>query len=221
MVRIPEGWFHMGCETGRDDEKPVHRVRVDAFEMAAHQTTNAEYARFLAATGRRTPLNWNLPNFNLPDHPVVAPSWFDAVKYCEWLSQTTGHRYRLPTEAEWERAARGGIENQLYPWALRAQSLWAFRYRRQRPRMVRGFLRRRLLRFVAAIQSARAGLQFAARLTRRFVAARHQSFAVRRPFEYPSRIPIRRLRLPRSPQRSPGLASAPIPNRSSAGTCHG
>ena len=106
----------MGCETGRDDEKPLHRVWVDAFEMAAHQTTNAEYARFLSATGHRPPLNWNQPNFNLPDHPVVAPSWFDAAKYCEWLSQNTGRNYRLPTEAEWERAARGGVESKLYPW---------------------------------------------------------------------------------------------------------
>jgi len=106
----------MGCETGRDDEKPVHRVWVDGFEMAARQTTNAEYARFLAATNHRTPLNWNQPNFDLPDQPVVAPSWFDAVKYCDWLSKSTGQHYRIPTEAEWERAARGGAENQLYTW---------------------------------------------------------------------------------------------------------
>jgi len=106
----------MGCETGRDDEKPVHRVWVDAFEMAAHQTTNERYARFLAATGHRAPLNWNQSNFDLPDHPVVAPSWFDAAEYCEWLSKIAGRRYRLPTEAEWERAARGRMENQLYPW---------------------------------------------------------------------------------------------------------
>ena len=116
VVRIPEGWFQMGCETGRDDEKPVRRVWVDALDMAAHQTTNEEYARFLSATGHRTPLNWNQPNFDLPDHPVVAPSWFDAAKYCEWLSQMTGRHYRLPTEAEWERAARGGMESKLYPW---------------------------------------------------------------------------------------------------------
>ncbi|MFY9529281.1 MAG: SUMF1/EgtB/PvdO family nonheme iron enzyme [Candidatus Acidiferrales bacterium] len=115
-VRIPEGWFLMGCETGRGDEKPAHRVWVDAFEMAVCQVTNADYARFLVAARHRTPLHWEDPNFNHRDQPVVAPSWFDAVAYCEFLSQITRRRYRLPTEAEWERAARGGIEDKLYPW---------------------------------------------------------------------------------------------------------
>ena len=116
MVRIPAGWFEMGCETGRDDEKPVHRVWVDAFELAAYQVTHAEYARFLAATKHPQPLHWDDSNFHHPQQPVVAPSWFDAAAYCEWLSKTAGRRYRLPTEAEWERAARGGVEGQLYPW---------------------------------------------------------------------------------------------------------
>ncbi len=116
MVRIPAGWFEMGCATGRDDEKPVHRVWVDAFELAACQVTNAEYARFLTATGHPAPLHWDDPNFSDPQQPVVAPSWFDAVAFCEWLSKLTGRRYRLPTEAEWERAARGGGEGGLYPW---------------------------------------------------------------------------------------------------------
>jgi formylglycine-generating enzyme required for sulfatase activity len=116
LVRIPEGWFWMGCETGRDDEKPVHRVWVDAFELGVHQVTNAGYARFLAATQHPKPLHWDDPNFNNPRQPVVGPSWFDAVAYCDWLSKLTGRRYRLPTEAEWERAARGGVEGKLYPW---------------------------------------------------------------------------------------------------------
>jgi formylglycine-generating enzyme required for sulfatase activity len=116
MARIPEGWFWMGCQTGRDDERPVHHVWIDAFELAAYQVTNADYARFLAATKHPQPLFWEDPNFNHPQQPVVAPSWFDAVAYCEWLSKMTGHRYRLPTEAEWERAARGGVEGKLYPW---------------------------------------------------------------------------------------------------------
>ncbi len=116
MVRIPEGWFWMGCQTGRDDEPPVHRVWIDAFELAAYQVTNADYARFLAATHHPQPLFWEDPNLNHPQQPVVAPSWFDAVAYCEWLSKMTGRRYRLPTEAEWERAARGGVESKLYPW---------------------------------------------------------------------------------------------------------
>lgn len=106
----------MGCETGRDDEKPVHHVCVDAFELAAHQVTNAEYARFLAATRRPEPLHWNDPNFNHTNQPVVAVSWFDAVAYADWLSQMSGRPYRLPTEAEWECAVRGGVDGELYPW---------------------------------------------------------------------------------------------------------
>lgn len=116
MQPIPEGWFEMGCDVGRDDEKPVHRVWVDAFELATFQTTNAEYGRFLEETRHPTPLLWDDPNFRDPVQPVVAVSWFDAVAYCEWLSRKFGKRYRLPTEAEWERAARGGVEEELYPW---------------------------------------------------------------------------------------------------------
>jgi formylglycine-generating enzyme required for sulfatase activity len=116
MVGIPEGWFLMGSDTGQDNERPVHRVYVDAFEVAACQVTNAEYAQFLASTGHRKPLHWDEPLFSHPDQPVVAPSWFDALAYCEWLSEWTERRYRLPTEAEWERAARGGLEQRLYPW---------------------------------------------------------------------------------------------------------
>jgi sulfatase modifying factor 1 len=116
MVRIPEGWFAMGSGAGQDNERPVHRVWVDAFELAACQVTNAEYARFLAGTNHRTPLHWDDPEFSHPGQPVVAVSWFDAVAYCEWLNRLTGRRYRLPAEAEWERAARGGVEGKLYPW---------------------------------------------------------------------------------------------------------
>jgi sulfatase modifying factor 1 len=116
MAAIPEGWFLMGSETGQDNERPVHRVWVDAFELAECQVTNAEYARFLAATKHHAPLHWEDVNFLHPERPVVAPSWFDAVAYCEWLSAASGRRYRLPTEAEWERAARGGVEQKQFPW---------------------------------------------------------------------------------------------------------
>ena len=116
MASVPEGWFWMGCEIGRDDEKPVHRVWVDAFELAACQVTNEEYACFLAAARSPEPRCWNDPSFNDPKMPVVAVSWHEAVAYCEWLSRATGKSYRLPTEAEWERAARGGAEQRLYPW---------------------------------------------------------------------------------------------------------
>src|SRR5487761_2158626 len=79
MRRIPEGWFQMGCDTGRDDEKPAHRVWVDSFELAAFQTTNEHYSAFLEATGHPAPLSWGDPAFCDPLQPVVGVSWLDAV----------------------------------------------------------------------------------------------------------------------------------------------
>jgi formylglycine-generating enzyme len=120
MRVIPEGWFLMGTPdgiaAGRDDEKPAHRVWVDTFALAVFQTTNEEYAAFLSATHYAAPPSWNDPLFNHPRQAVSSVSWFDAVAYCEWLASLTGKRYRLPTEAEWERAARGDSEGTLYPW---------------------------------------------------------------------------------------------------------
>lgn len=116
FVLIPAGHFLMGCEHGQDEERPVHRVWVDAFEMAIYQVRNRDFAAFLAATNHPATPEWGNPCFNDPDQPVVAVSWFEAVKFCDWISDLTGRRYRLPTEAEWERAARGGQEGLLYPW---------------------------------------------------------------------------------------------------------
>jgi formylglycine-generating enzyme len=116
MARVPEGWFWMGSEHGLDCERPRHHVWVDGFEMAVCQVTNRDYARFLSATGTASPPYFEHADFNHPEQPVVAVSWFEAVAYCDWLSWITGRKYRLPIEAEWERAARGGVEDQLYPW---------------------------------------------------------------------------------------------------------
>ena len=121
----------MGSNSGQDCERPPHRVWVDAFLLSATQVTNAEYERFLSATGaaggspfdygsgqiRATlPRFWNDPNFNHPRQPVAGVSWHEAAHYCEWLSAQTGRAYRLPAEAEWERAARGGLEQKDFPW---------------------------------------------------------------------------------------------------------
>ena len=113
---VPAGSFLMGCETGQNEEKPVHRVWIDAFEMAVVQVRNQDFALFLQATGHPAPPHWNDPDFDRPEQPVVAVSWFEATQYCGWLGGVTGRDYRLPTEAEWERAARGGGEGRLYPW---------------------------------------------------------------------------------------------------------
>ena len=106
----------MGCEQGRDDERPVHRVWVDGFQLGICPVRNREYRAFLESTSHPPPPFWNDPAFCDPDQPVAAVSWFEAVKYCEWLSSASGKRYRLPTEAEWERAARAGREGALYVW---------------------------------------------------------------------------------------------------------
>jgi formylglycine-generating enzyme len=116
LVCIPEGWFLMGSDSGQDCERPVHRVWVDAFLLAATQVTNEEYARFLQATSSQPPAYWRNPKFNHPLQPVAGVSWYEATRYCEWLSLETGRSYRLPTEAEWERAARGLVEQKNFPW---------------------------------------------------------------------------------------------------------
>ncbi|HXY50594.1 MAG TPA: SUMF1/EgtB/PvdO family nonheme iron enzyme [Terriglobales bacterium] len=116
LVSIPSGWFLMGSEAGQDNERPIHRVWVDGFQLAACQITNAEYVRFLRATRALPPPFWHDPHFSRPQQPVVGVSWLDAARYCAWLTEATGEPYRLPTEAEWERAARGGVEGALFPW---------------------------------------------------------------------------------------------------------
>lgn len=113
---IPSGWFWMGWEEGTPGERPRHRVWVDRFAIGAHPVTNAEYGAFLAASGHPPAPFAADPRFGAPGQPVVGTSWLDASAYCAWLSATTAQRFRLPTEAEWERAARGGLEGARYPW---------------------------------------------------------------------------------------------------------
>jgi len=121
---IPAGEFMMGCDAGQDEERPVHRLWVDAFELAVFQVRNRDYARFLQVTGHPMPKHLIDPSFNHPDQPVVAVNWVEAVKYCDWLSSQDGRRYRLPTEAEWERAARGGQKGLLYVWGNERPLSW-------------------------------------------------------------------------------------------------
>lgn len=116
LVKVPEGWFLMGSDSGQDCERPIHRIWIDSFLLAATQVTNAEYERFLNSTRLSPPPFWTDPNFNQPSQPVAGVSWFEADRYCSWLASQTGRPYRLPSEAEWERAARGGFEQKNFPW---------------------------------------------------------------------------------------------------------
>lgn len=102
----------MGSDDGQDDERPAHRVWVDGFELAVYPVTREEYARFLSATGHERPREWSPLAADLP---VAGVSWLDAQAYCAWHNGE-GDALRLPTEAEWERAARGGIDGARYPW---------------------------------------------------------------------------------------------------------
>jgi formylglycine-generating enzyme required for sulfatase activity len=114
MVWIPAGRFRMGDiqGTGSDDEQPVHEVSVERFAMGRYPVTFAEYDQFAQATDREKPddRGWGRGN-----RPVINVSWYDAVAYTEWLCEQTGQQYRLPTEAEWEYAARAGTETD-YWW---------------------------------------------------------------------------------------------------------
>jgi iron(II)-dependent oxidoreductase len=116
IVVIPAGAFLMGSESGAENEQPCHRVWLDCFGMGRFPVTNGEYARFVESTRRPPPPWWSDPVFSKPDQPVVGVTWYDSDAYCRWLSAQTGEEFRLPTEAEWERAARGGREGALYPW---------------------------------------------------------------------------------------------------------
>ncbi len=116
LVLIPGGSFLMGCDSGRQDERPAHRVTLAAFRAARLPVTNAEYAVYLKDTGAEAPPFWDDPRFIDPRQPVVGVSWFEAVAYGDWLSRRTGLHLRLPTEAEREYAARGGIDEAEWPW---------------------------------------------------------------------------------------------------------
>jgi len=113
-IEVPGGTFWMGGGP-RDNENPRHRVSLDPFRLARTQVTRAEYARFLEATGHPAPPFWDDPRFADPRMPVVGPSWDDAFAYCQWIGEIWGEKVRLPTEAEWECAAKAGREV-LYPW---------------------------------------------------------------------------------------------------------
>lgn len=143
MVLIPPGEFSMGSEIGSEVEKPIHRIYLDAYFIDIAPVSNAQFSTFVAATGFQTDaerprdhpstllppgISWR--TFATPDrenHPVLLVSWDDASAYAQWCGK------RLPTEAEWERAARGGIERQSFPWGAQAPNDAHLNWRKSQP----------------------------------------------------------------------------------------
>ncbi len=115
MIFVEGGKFKMGSNKGHEDERPVHEVKVEDFYIGKYEVTVSEYREFCKATGHKMPPK---PDWGWHDnHPIVGVSWFDAIAYCEWLKKKTGKPYRLPTEAEWEYAAKGGRKSKGYKYA--------------------------------------------------------------------------------------------------------
>jgi formylglycine-generating enzyme required for sulfatase activity len=136
-VLVPAGAFRMGDNTGDGEsrERPVHLVELDAFYIARYEMTNGEWKKFRDDSGYDDPKFWpdgrvvpkdQVPYWTQPNnhgggtpgsdaYPVLGVNWDSAVAYCNWLSAKTGRTYRLPTEAEWEKAARG-TDQRRYPW---------------------------------------------------------------------------------------------------------
>jgi formylglycine-generating enzyme required for sulfatase activity len=151
-VFVPGGPFLIGSKEGEegayDDEYPQHTVEVADFSIGKYPVTVKQYARFIETGGygerrywteagwqwrqeseREKPGYWNDPQWHIPNHPVVGVTWYEALAYCRWLGEVEGRECRLPTEAEWEKAARGGLpspaggrgdggegEARIYPW---------------------------------------------------------------------------------------------------------
>ena len=124
MAQIPAGKFWMGraysifldsadlLPRDKMDDRPANNIYLDAFSIDKYEVTNADYARFVDATGARPPWHW--PQGKIPNgeerFPVFNVNWFEATDFCKWAGK------RLPTEAEWEKAARGGLDRNHYSW---------------------------------------------------------------------------------------------------------
>ncbi len=110
-VDVPAGEFCMGEKGGHNSKRDNH-IHLESFQITLAPVTNAQYHIFVEATERASPRNWEdgRPPRALESHPVVFVSWHDVIAYCRWLSEVTGKSITLPSEAQWEKAARGGLE---------------------------------------------------------------------------------------------------------------
>ncbi|NJN94208.1 MAG: formylglycine-generating enzyme family protein [Anaerolineales bacterium] len=122
MILIPAGEFLMGSDPladpkAQDEEQPQHLLFLPDYYLAKMPVTNAQYRAFIQSTGYQPPKHWDdgKPLNDRLNHPVVHISWYDAIAYCNWLAKITGKPYRLPSEAEWEKGARGN-DGRIYPW---------------------------------------------------------------------------------------------------------
>ncbi len=139
LILITAGKFTMGHPT-HPDASPQYSIDLGAFKIGKYPVTNAEYAEFITAGGYQNqsywtaigwrwleprriaePGFWSDPQFNAARQPVVGVSWYEAIAYCNWLSEKYSRRFRLPSEAEWEKAARGANNAWVYPWGDRLE----------------------------------------------------------------------------------------------------
>ena len=143
LVHVEGGSFSMGSDDGKDEETPKHTVKVKSFSIGKYEITVGQFRTFVEATNYRTAaenegkstfyrdgrwedvkgLNWTYNNFGFKRksaedyEPVLYVTWYDAQRFCEWMSAKTGKHYRLPTEAEWEYAAKGGLNSKQYKYS--------------------------------------------------------------------------------------------------------
>ena len=128
VVYVPHGYFYMGNDNGHKDEQPMRKIYLDSYYISRYEVTNKEYAEFINDLGYPVPyssklelqeFNWDPLSRTYPEgsgnKPVVLVSWKDASEYCKWLSNRFYCKVSLPTEAQWEKAARGMNKN-IYPW---------------------------------------------------------------------------------------------------------
>lgn len=127
MIFVKGGTFKMGSHDGDDDEKPRHTVNLSSYYISKYEITVKQYREFCQATGRAFPSDppdmWYIEHDRAAtwtwsgNKPMCKVNWYDAKAYCKWLTENTGKNYDLPTEAQWEFAAKGGTKSKQYEYS--------------------------------------------------------------------------------------------------------